>query len=188
MGRRVEATYSKPFIAHASIGPSCALAARMDGKLIVWSHTQGSHLLRGQIATALGLAIDEVEVVHSDGSGCYGHNGADDVALDAAVMALACERPVLMQWTREDELAWSPYGSGMLVRLAASLDGAGDITCWEHEISSHTHVKRPGRGEGVNLLAAWHMDPPFPEPAPHDLPLPPGGADRNAIPLRFSFA
>ena len=181
--QRLEASYSKPYIAHASIGPSCALAVQDKGKLTIWSHTQGSHLLRGQIAQVMGMAIADVDVIHKDGAGCYGHNGADDVALDAALLARACGRPVLVQWTREDELAWAPYGSAMVVRVAASLDATGRILDWQHEIWSHTHIKRPGWGEGVNLLAAWHMDPPFPVPPAKDSPQPIGGADRNAIPL-----
>jgi nicotinate dehydrogenase subunit B len=178
-----EATYTKPYIAHASIGLSCALAEFRDGKLTLWSHTQGPHHLRAQIARVLGMAESEVEVVHRDGAGCYGHNGADDVALDAALLARACGRPVLLQWTREDELAWSPCGSAMVVNLRAGLDAGQRIVEWQHEIWSHTHIKRPGWSEGVNLLAAWHMDPPLPIPPAKDMPLPAGGADRNAVPL-----
>ena len=181
--RRVEATYSKPYIAHASIGPSCALARLEHGRYTIWSHTQGSHRLRGQIAQVLGVAPDAVDVVHKDGAGCYGHNGADDVALDAALLARACGHPVLVQWTREDELAWAPYGSAMVVRVSASLDATDRVVDWRHEIWSHTHIKRPGWADGVNLLAAWHMDPPFPVPPAKDVPQPTGGADRNAIPL-----
>jgi CO/xanthine dehydrogenase Mo-binding subunit len=178
-----EATYSKPYIAHASIGLSCALAEFTDGKLTIWSHTQGPHHLRAQIARVLEMAEADVEVVHRDGAGCYGHNGADDVALDAALLARACGRPVLLQWTREDELAWSACGSAMVVKLRAGLDDAQRIVEWQHEIWSHTHIKRPGWGEGVNLLAAWHMDPPFATPPAKDVPLPTGGADRNAVPI-----
>jgi len=181
--RHLEASYSKPYIAHASIGPSCALARFDRGKFTIWSHTQGSHHLRAQIAQVLGVASSSVEVIHKDGAGCYGHNGADDVALDAALLARACGRPVLLQWTREDELAWSPYGSAMAVRIAASLDATDQIVDWRHEIWSHTHIKRPGWADGVNLLAAWHMDPPFPVPPAKDVPQPTGGADRNSIPL-----
>ena len=181
--RRFAATYSKPYIAHASIGPSCALARCVGGRFTVWSHAQGPHPLQRQLAKALGVEATAVDVIHKDGAGCYGHNGADDVALDAALLARACGRPVIVQWTREDELAWSPYGSAMVVRLAAALDASDRIVDWRHELWSHTHVARPGWGEGVNLLAAWHMDPPFPVPPPKDVPQPTGGADRNAIPL-----
>jgi len=181
--RHLEATYSKPYLAHASIGPSCALARYERGKLTIWSHTQGSHHLQRQIAQVLGVAAGNVDVIHRDGAGCYGHNGADDVALDAALLARECGRPVLLQWTREDELAWSPYGSAMMIRIAAALDATNRIIDWRHEIWSHTHIKRPGWGEGVNLLAAWHICPPFPVPSAKDVPQPTGGADRNSIPL-----
>jgi CO/xanthine dehydrogenase Mo-binding subunit len=139
--------------------------------------------VRKQIAQVLGVDQNAVDVIHQDGAGCYGHNGADDVALDAALLSRDCGRPVLLQWTREDELAWSPYGSAMVVRIVASLDTANRIADWQHEIWSHTHIKRPGWDEGVNLLAAWHMDPPFPVPPAKDVPQPTGGADRNSIPL-----
>jgi nicotinate dehydrogenase subunit B len=181
--RRFEATYSKPYIAHASIGPSCALARWEGGRFTIWSHTQGPHHLRRQLAIVLGVDVDRVDVIHQDGAGCYGHNGADDVALDAALLSRACGRPVLVQWTREDELAWSPYGSAMVMRVGAALDAANRVVDWRHEIWSHTHIKRPGWSEGVNLLAAWHMDPPFAVPPAKDVPQPTGGADRNSIPL-----
>src|SRR6185295_2304240 len=96
----VEARYTKPYLAHASIGPSCALARVEAGRLTVWSHTQGPHNLRAQIAAALAMALADVVVIHRDGPGCYGHNGADDVALDAALLARATGRPVRVQWTR----------------------------------------------------------------------------------------
>jgi nicotinate dehydrogenase subunit B len=181
--RRFEATYSRPYIAHASIGPSCAVASYADGRLTVWSHVQGPHFLRGQIARALGMTPAEVDVIHRDGAGCYGHNGADDAAFDAALVARACKRPVMLQWTREQELAWSPYGSAMAVKISAATDASGRISEWKHELWSHTHIKRPGYGEGVNLLGAWEMDPPHPVPPAKDMPLPSGGGDRNAVPL-----
>ncbi len=180
---RIEARYSKPYLAHASIGPSCAVARFEDGRLTVWSHTQGSFHLRAQIAHVLGLPVADVDVIHRDGPGCYGHNGADDVALDAALLARACGRPVRVQWTRADEFTWSPCGSAMIVRLSAGLDAGGQVIDWRHEIWSHTHIKRPGWADGINLLAAWHMDPPHPVPPPKDTPLPTGGATRNSIPL-----
>ena len=183
VARRIAASYSKPYLAHASIGPSCALATLEGGRFTIWSHTQGSHHLRNQVALALGVAAADVDVIHADGAGCYGHNGADDVALDAALLTRASGRPVLVQWTREDELAWSPCGTGMVVDIAASLAADGRIVGWEHTVWSHVHSSRPGSGEGVDLLAAWHLDPPLAPSRPRDVPLPGGGAARNSVPL-----
>ena len=177
----VRATYSKPYIAHASIGTSCAAARFDNGHLTIWSHTQGPHFLRAQTALALGLPKESVTVIHRDGAGCYGHNGADDAGFDAALAAKLSGRPVLVQWTREDELAWSPFGSAGMVEIEAAVDASGVISAWHAGISSHTHIKRPGWGEGINLLAAWNMEPAVSEPAPTDMPLPAGGGHRNGI-------
>jgi CO/xanthine dehydrogenase Mo-binding subunit len=182
VAQRFSATYSRPYIAHASIGVCAALAVFEGPRLRLWSHTQGPHFLRGQIASVLGLSNADVDVIHCDGAGCYGHNGADDVALDAALVARAVQRPVLLQWTREQELRRSPCGSAMLVKLDAGVDAQGQVVAWRHELWSHTHIKRPGWGEGINLAAAWDMEPPVPVPPAKDMPLPAGGGDRNAIP------
>jgi CO/xanthine dehydrogenase Mo-binding subunit len=180
--RTFSASYSRPYIAHASIGVCAAVASFEGGRLTLWSHTQGPHFMRGQVAKVLGMTNADVDVIHVDGAGCYGHNGADDVALDAALVARAVQRPVMLQWTREQELRRSPCGSAMLVQLDAGLDEAGNVVAWRHELWSHTHIKRPGWGEGINLAAAWDMDPPIPVPPAKDMPLPAGGGDRNAIP------
>jgi CO/xanthine dehydrogenase Mo-binding subunit len=180
----LEASYMRPFQAHASIGPSCAVAQWRDGKLHVWSHTQGVFPLRRELAKALRLAPADVTVTHREGAGCYGHNGADDVALDAALLARATAgRPVKLQWMRDDEFAWEPYGSAMVIDLRAGLDASGHVVDWSNELWSHAHTTRPGEGEGVNLLAAWYLrDRMAPGPA-RDVPQPAGGADRNAVPL-----
>ncbi len=126
---------------------------------------------------------EDLTVIHRDGAGCYGHNGADDVALDAALLARAAGRPVMVQWSREDELAWSPFGSAMAVHLSAGLDAAGKVVEWRHETTSQPHVTRPGPGKGVDLIAAWHLGSPHAPSAPRDPPFPPGGGARNAVPL-----
>src|SRR4249920_3564015 len=119
--KHFKAEYRKPFICHASIGPSCALAWIKGDALEVWSHTQGIFNLRKEIALVLRMPEEKVIVHHAEGAGCYGHNGADDVALDAALLArLSRGLPVRLQWTREDEFAWEPYGPAMVVGLQAS--------------------------------------------------------------------
>jgi len=184
VGRTLSAAYAKPYIFHAPIGPSCAIAQVQGGKLLVWSHSQGIFNLRRDLALALGMHEDEVIVRHVEGSGCYGHNGADDAALDAALLARAAGgRPVRLQWMRDDEFAWAPCGPAMALELSASVDQAGKVVAWRHELWSNGHSSRPGRSEYPSLVAASHLPTPFPRPAAINMPLPAGAADRNAIPL-----
>src|SRR5256885_893810 len=144
--KALEASYTKPYISHASIGPSCAIARIDDGKLTVWSHTQGIFNLRRDLALALGMREDAIVVRHVEGAGCYGHNGADDAALDAALLARAAGgRPGHGQWARDDEFPWAPCGPAMALTLRTALDARGDIVDWEHELWSNGHSSRPGR-------------------------------------------
>jgi nicotinate dehydrogenase subunit B len=180
--RTIEATYTRPYQAHGSIGPSCAVAQLRDDTMTVWTHTQGVYPDRAGIAEMLGMPPARVRVIHVEGSGCYGHNGADDAAADAALIARALPGvPIRVQWTREQEHAWEPFGPAMVTKLKASLDNSGAISDWNFEVWSNTHSMRPG-GAG-SMLAAQHMAQPFALPAPRPLPLPEGGGDRNAIPI-----
>ena len=177
------AEYRRHFQAHASIGASCALAEWRDGRLSVWSHTQGPFPLRADLAKALKVAPDAIRVIHAQGAGCYGHNGADDVALDAALLARAAPgRPVRVHWAHEEEMAWEPWGSAMVTRLTGGVSAAGALTQWTHDVWSFPHSTRPGSGAGCNLRSAWYLaDPVLPTKAT-DIPLPTGGAGRNAVP------
>ncbi len=180
--KTIEASYTRPYQAHGSIGPACAVAQFTDGAMTVWTHTQGVYPDRQGIAEMLRMPPASVRCIHVEGSGCYGHNGADDAAADAALIARALPGvPVRVQWTREQEHAWEPFGPAMVTKLKASLDGEGKISDWNFEVWSNTHSMRPG-GAG-SMLAAQHMAQPFMPPAPRPLPLPEGGGDRNAIPI-----
>jgi nicotinate dehydrogenase subunit B len=181
-GIRLEATYSRPYQSHGSIGPSCAVARADDTGVTVWSHTQGVYPDRQAIAEMLRLPADQVRCIHMEGSGCYGHNGADDAAADAALIARALPgRPVRVQWMREQEQGWEPFGPAMVSKVAATLDQNGNIADWDYGVWSNTHSMRPG-GAG-SLLAGQHMAQAFRVPAPKPIPQPEGGGDRNAIPL-----
>ena len=183
--RTLRAHYSKPWIAHASIGPSCALALwGDDGRLQVWSHSQGIFNLRRDLALAFGIEPAAVRVVHAEGAGCYGHNGADDVAFDAAWLAQAVPgRTVRVAWSRADELSHAPFGPAMVVALEAGLDAQGHITHWQQDVWSPGHSRRPGRAATPALLGAWQVEPAHPVPASIDMPLAVGGgAERNAVP------
>ncbi len=180
--KAIEATYTRPYQAHGSIGPSCAVAQFADGAMTVWTHTQGVYPDREAIAEMLRMPAQSVRCIHVEGSGCYGHNGADDAAADAALIARALPgTPVRVQWTREQEHAWEPFGPAMVTKLKASLDANGAISDWNFEVWSNTHSMRPG-GAG-SMLAAQHMAQPFSVPEPKPIPLPEGGGDRNAIPI-----
>ena len=181
--KRVQAAYTKPYLAHASIGPSCALARWQGKRLEVWTHSQGIFNLRRDLAMVLRMPLEDIVVTHAEGAGCYGHNGADDVALDAALLARAAGgRPVRVQWMRDDEFAWEPYGAAMAFEMEAQLAADGRIVSWRHAFWSNGHTHRPGRADKPTLTAAAHLAEPFELSPAVNPPLPSGGADRNAIP------
>jgi CO/xanthine dehydrogenase Mo-binding subunit len=179
-----KAEYRRHFQAHASIGASCALAHWQEARLTVWSHTQGPFPLRGDLAKALKVAPDTIRVIHAQGSGCYGHNGADDVALDAALLARAVPgKPVRVHWAHEEEMAWEPWGSAMVTQLTGGVSADGALTQWTHDVWSFPHSTRPGSGAGCNLRSAWYLADPVLAEKAVDGPLPNGAAARNAVPI-----
>ena len=174
------ARFSKPFIAHAALAPSCAVARWDDERLEVWSHSQGVYNLRADLA--LCFPGVQITVQHAEGPGCYGHNGADDVALDAALLSRMARAPVRVLWSRRDELVRSPLGSGMAIQVNARLEGQR-ITTWTHDIWSYGHSLRPGRADTPTLLAASEMSDGFaPRVAINAALTAGGGSERNAIP------
>ncbi len=131
--RKLAATYDFAIHTHGSIGPSCAVAEFKDGKLTSWSASQATHDLRKQLAEMFGMPAENVRCIYVEGSGCYGRNGHEDAAGDAALLAKAVGRPVRVQWSRADEHGWDPKGPPTLMDLRASLDAAGNVTAWESE-------------------------------------------------------
>jgi nicotinate dehydrogenase subunit B len=183
--RSHSARYHRPYLAHGSIGPSAAAAlAHPDGRMEVWSHSQGVHPLRRELAAALGLSLDRVVVRHVEGAGCYGHNGADDAALDAALLARAVPgRPVHLVWSRADELAWAPFGPAAVVEIAAECADDGAVLGWSHEIWSGSYMGRPGTTPTNALLAASHRAGGEPIRAGGEPPVEwGGGTGRNSVP------
>jgi len=180
--RRLTAGYSRPYIAHGSMGPSCGLAVFEDGQLTVWTHAQGVYPLRMLIARVCGLAAADIKVIHAQGAGTYGHNGSDDAAMDAAVIAMRRPgKPVRVLWRREDEFGHEPVGTAMHVELTAELDAGGKIADYATEIWSGSHTG--GRGRCLAETALGLPAPPPPTPPPN---LPAGvrfsGGILNAIP------
>ena len=184
VARTIGAEFTRPYLAHASMAPSCAVA-RWDGQRVtVWSHSQGVFALRGAIAAGLGLAAGRVTVNHVEGAGAYGHNGADDAALDAVLLARAVPgHPVRVLWSREDEMGWAPVGPAMLARLSAGLDAGGRIRTWRQDVWSNGFIGRPGSGGEPRLLALAHLAGGQPmSPAPDGPPTGAMGSTRNAVP------
>ena len=180
--------YFKPYIAHASIGLCCALAQWNGQTLQVWTHSQGIQNLRDDLTKALGLDKQSIVMRHVEGAGCYGHNGADDVAFDAALLAMHQPgHPVRVVWSRADELSQAPLGSAHLVSLRARLNEHGHISHWHHELWANGYSSRPGRSLIPTLLGASQCAQGQPMPLAINPPLAAGGgSDRNAIP-GYSF-
>lgn len=180
--RSLKARYTKQYLMHGSIGPSCAVALLEGKQMTVWSHTQGVFPLRHALAELLDMPSEQIRCIHTEGSGCYGQNGADDVAADAALIANAMPgRPVRVQLMRDQENQWEPFGPAMITEIEAGLDHTGHISHWHYELWSGSHNERPGNAG--KLVPSWLLSKPF-APSP-SLPMlqPEGGGDRNALPL-----
>ncbi len=177
--RQVRAEYHQPYHSHASIGPSCAVADVTSDQITVWCSTTGPYMLRGVLAEMAGLPPEKVRVIHQEGAGSYGQNGADDAAADAVVLSQAVGKPVRLQWSRQDEFVWEPKAPAMVMEVRAGLDEQGSVTAWDYQVWSPSHIARPRAGGQViaaQLLAG--------QPAPAGrFSL---GAERNA-PTNYTF-
>jgi CO/xanthine dehydrogenase Mo-binding subunit len=147
--RRVHAVFEQPFQAHASIGPSCAVAAWQDDSLRVWASSGGVYPLRGALADLLEVPAERIRVTHLEGAGAYGQNGSEDVAADAALLAREAGQPVRVQWSRRDEFIGEPKAAPMVMEVSAGLDDAGRIVAWQYEVWSPTHTNRPRTALGL---------------------------------------
>jgi CO/xanthine dehydrogenase Mo-binding subunit len=175
--KKLQATYDFAIHTHGSMGPSCAVAEIKDGKLTSWSASQATHSLRKQLAQMLGMPLDNVRCIYFEGSGCYGRNGHEDAAADAALLARATGRPVRVQWSRADEHGWDPKGPPTLIDLRASLDASGNVTAWESEF----FIPQSAGGFHVPLVAATLAG------LPHDQHIAPGNIIRNSdIPYKLT--
>ena len=179
------ATYTRPFLMHASLGPSAATALWREDGLAIECASQGIESLREVIARAIGIDVDRIEIRHVAGAGCYGHNGADDAAFDAALVARAVPgRKVLLKWSREDEHGFEPLGPPMHVEMGAQLDARGRVATWTHDVYGFTHVARPSpRALGVDLLSARLLEEPLEPSTARPALAPEVGIHRNALPI-----
>lgn len=176
---RLRATYYQPFQAHASMGPSCAVADVQADQAVIWSHTQGVYPLRDALADLLQLPPEQVQVIHVEGPGAYGHNGADDAAADAVILSQAVGKPVRVQWSRQDEFIWEPYSPAMVMEVKGGLDKQGQVIAWAYEVWTPSHGSRPRVKS--QLLAGQLISGQQPPPPQWF-----GGGDRNA-PTNYSF-
>src|SRR5207244_4311542 len=176
--KRLEATYEFAIHTHGSIGPSCAIAEWKNDQLTVWTASQATHLLRRDLAMTFGVPADKVRCLYFDGAGCYGRNGHEDAAADAALLAREMGRPVRVQWMRHDEHGWDPKGPPTLVDVAGGLDAAGNVVAWQSQfwIPKVTLIT-----EGVPFVAATLAD------LPRKPTLNPGNVFQNSAPS-YTFA
>lgn len=156
-----QAEYFRPYHMHASMGPSCALAIWEGDELTVWTATQGVYPVRNTIADLFSLDAEKIRCIGVPGSGCYGHNGADDVSGEVAMIAKELPgRHVRLQWMREDENKWEPYGTTMAFRISAGIDSDGNLLAWDTVVWSDSHSTRPN-GSAGSFISARHLDPPI---------------------------
>jgi CO/xanthine dehydrogenase Mo-binding subunit len=172
--RVVSATYLHPFHMHGSIGSSCAVADVQPGKATLWSATQAVYPMRDTAAQLLGLQPADVRVIFTRGSGCYGINGADTVTYDAALLSQAVGRPVRVQLTRRDEMAWENFGNAFVIDQRAGIDASGTIVAWDYEAWSPALGGRPGYDSPGNVVTGFlagfapaASTPRTPAPAPN---------------------
>jgi CO/xanthine dehydrogenase Mo-binding subunit len=177
--RHLQATYYQPYHAHASIGPSCAVADVKADQVTVWAATPGPYPLSGAIAQLLGVPAEKVHLIHVEGAGSYGQNGSDDAAADAVILSQAVGRPVRVQWSRQDEFVWEPKAPAMVMEAQGALDAQGKVVAWDYQVWSPSHVARARAaeqlvaGQLINGRGSSHFGWSF-------------GAERNA-PTNYSF-
>src|SRR5215831_12960834 len=151
----IKATYLHPYQAHASIGTSCAVADVQDGQATVWSATQSAYPTRSGVALLLGLPVDRVRVIYTRRAGCYGLNGADTVTYDAALLSQAVGRPVRVQLSRRDEMAWENYGQAYVIDQRVGIDADGTMIAWDYEAWWPQLGNRPGYDKPGNVVTGW---------------------------------
>ena len=169
----LNASYYHPYQMHGSVGGSCAVADVQGDTATVWSPTQGVWPLRNTLSMILGLRPENVRVIFRMGSGCYGLNGADTVSYDAALLSQAVGKPVRVQLSRSDEMAWENYGFAFVIRQRAGLDAQGDIVSWDHEAWLPVLGNRPRYETPGNVVTGMlvgfppqEFTPRSPAPAP----------------------
>ena len=161
--RQIHGAYYQPYHAHASIGPSCAVADVQVDQVTIWSSTAGPYPLRGAVAQLLNVPEESIRLIHVEGAGSYGQNGSDDATADAAFLSQAVGKPVRLQWTRAQEFIWEPKAPAMVMEIHAGLDLKGNVVAWDYHAWSPTHVSRPRMAEQLlttQLLSGQAASPP----------------------------
>ncbi len=151
---QLHATYYQPYHAHASIGPSCAVADVKEDQITVWASTPGPYPLSNALAQLLEVPVEKIHLMHVEGAGSYGQNGSDDAAADAVLLSQAVGRPVRVQWSRQDEFVWEPKAPAMVMELQGGLDERGNVVAWDYHVYSPSHV---ARAHGADDLVAGQL-------------------------------
>lgn len=183
----IEATYLHPYQMHGSLGSSCAVADIRGAEGTLYSATQGVWYQKYTAGMILGIAPEKLRVAFRRGSGCYGVNGADAATYDAAILSQAVDRPVRVQLSRSDEMAWENYGNAFVLDQRAGLDAEDNITTWDYESWSSSRGGRPGRNQPGNIVTGYLLG--FePDTVQQRAAAPPRGYNngQNAIPSYFA--
>ena len=146
--------YKKGYLMHGPIGPSAACSIFSNNKFTIYSHSQALYDLKLSCSEYFGVDPENVTLKFIPGSGCYGHNGADDVAFEAGLLSKEFpDTHVLLKWTRQDEHCWEPYGSASLNKLTGVINDKGKIIYWSNEVFSDTYMTRPSNTELDNFIS-----------------------------------
>ena len=155
--KTLNSIYKKSYLMHAPLAPSAACAIFKNKKFEIYSHSQALHDLKGTLVKAFNMKEEDITLIFAPGSGCYGHNGADDAAFEVSLLSKEFpNQHILLKWTREDEHTWEPYGSASINILNGTIDKTGKILYWSHEVFSDTYMTRPSEKE-LNNFASYKL-------------------------------
>jgi isoquinoline 1-oxidoreductase beta subunit len=130
--RKVEAEYYAPHLAHASMEPPAAVASVTADFCEIWAPVQDPQSLIPMAEAVTGFKPDQVRINVTLLGGAFGRKSKCDFAEEAVFLSKQLGAPVLVQWSREDDIRHDYFHSVSAQRLEAGLDETGAVTAWKH--------------------------------------------------------